>query len=255
MREYAQDNGLTHRSLFTPNDAPRRAPQQFDMDANNLTTVEAFGNDEFYDTEENTGFTRGELEGVLQRAEEARQGNLQSIVEAHQQQIEQEQEQGEGVLRSLARGTLRVGGNIAGNLASGQDLTTSAVSGVAQPALQALSGAVMRRILPQQRPLLDLDNPRPPLGEYTVYPPEAHLQPHQPNVGATQQALPPATSNQPPTPNVQVGGSSSSSSGNAPQPQAKAQPQPQTEETERKGSRKTKKKGLRSKKKKHRHLH
>ena len=255
MREYAQDSGLTHRSLFTPNDAPRRAPQQFDMDANNLTTVEAFGNDEFYDTEENTGFTRGELEGVLQRAEEARQGNLQSIVEAHQQQIEQEQEQGEGVLRSLARATLRVGGNIAGNLASGQDLTTSAVSGVAQLALQALSGAVMRRILPQQRPLLDLDNPRPPLGEYTVYPPEAHLQPHQPNVGATQQALPPATSNQPPTPNVQVGGSSSSSSGNAPQPQAKAQPQPQTEETERKGSRKTKKKGLRSKKKKHRHLH
>ena len=180
------------------------------------------------DTDEDTSFTRVQLEGVIQRAEETRQANQQDIVQAHQQQVEREQQQGDGILRTLGRGTMRVGRNIAGGLASGHDLTTSVIGGLAEPVLSGIGDAVMRRILPQPRPLLDLEAPRTPPNNpnnpwvrnpnpinIAQLPPSIVLQPHQPNVGATQQPLPPAVQ-QPAIPapisNVQQGGSSSSSS-------------------------------------------
>lgn len=154
-------------------------------------------------------FTRAQLEGVIQRAEETRQANQQDIVQAHQQQVEREQQQGDGILRTLGRGTMRVGRNIAGGLASGHDLTTSAIGGLAEPVLSGLGDAVMRRILPQPRPLLDLEAPRTPPNnpwmrnpDIAQLPPSIVLQPHQPNVGATQQALPPAVQQPAPQPNV-----------------------------------------------------
>ena len=102
----------------------------------------------------------------------------------------------------------------------------------------------MRRILPQPRPLLDLEAPRtPPNNPWRAnpniaqLPPSIVLQPHQPNVGATQQPLPPAVQ-QPELParipDVQQGGSrssrasgeaSSSSSGNF-QPHQEEEEQP-----------------------------
>ena len=186
----------------------------------------------FFDTDEDTSFTRAQLEGVIQRAEETRQANQQDIVQAHQQQVEREQQQGDGILRTLGRGSMRVGRNIAGGLVSGHDLTTSVIGGLAEPVLSGIGDAVMRRILP----LLDLEAPRTPPNNPWVrnpnpisiaqLPPSIVLQPHQPNVGATQQPLPPAVQ-QPalpaPTPNVQQGGSSSSSStGNFQFPQGSA---------------------------------
>ena len=219
LREYATDNDLTHRALWDAGAGATDTPTQPEM-YNIGTPIEEYGNDDFFDTEE--GITRAELEGVLQRAEETRQANQQDIVQAHQQQVEREQQQGDGILRTVGRGTMRVGRNIAGGLTSGHDLTTSVIGGLAEPVLSGLGDAVMRRILPQPRPLLDLEAPRtPPNNPWRAnpniaqLPPSIVLQPHQPNVGATQQPLPPAVQ-QPalpaPIPNVQQGGSSSSSS-------------------------------------------
>ena len=67
--------------------------------------AEQYGNDEFFDTDEDTSFTRAQLEGVLQRAGESQQANQQAISQAHPQQVEREQQQqGEGILRTLGRG-------------------------------------------------------------------------------------------------------------------------------------------------------
>ena len=220
LREYATDNDLTHRALWDAGAGATDTPAQPEM-YNIGTPIEEYGNDEYFDTEE--GVTRAELEGVIQRAEETRQANQQDIV----QQVEREPQQGDGILRTLGRGSMRVGRNIAGGLVSGHDLTTSVIGGLAEPVLSGIGDAVMRRILPQPRPLLDLEAPRTPPNNPWVrnpnpiniaqLPPSIVLQPHQPNVGATQQPLPPAVQ-QPalpaPTPNVQQGGSSSSSSGN-----------------------------------------
>ena len=219
LREYATDNDLTHRALWDAGAGATDTPAQPEM--NNIgTPIEEYGNDEFFDTDEDTSFTRAQLEGVIQRAEETRQANQQDIVQAHQQQVEREQQQGDGILRTLGRGSMRVGRNIAGGLVSGHDLTTSVIGGLAEPVLSGIGDAVMRRILPQPRPLLDLEAPRtPPNNPWRAnpniaqLPPSIVLQPHQPNVGATQQPLPPAVQ-QPalpaPTPNVQQGGSRSS---------------------------------------------
>ena len=117
---------------------------------------------------------------------------------------------------------MRVSRNIAGGLVSEHDLTTSVIGGLAEPVLSGIGDAVMRRILPQPRPLLDLEAPRTPPNNpwrrspnplnIAQLPPSIVLQPHQPNVGATQQPLPPAVQ-QPalpaPIPNVQQGGASS----------------------------------------------
>ena len=151
------------------------------------------------------------------------------------------------------------------------DLGTSAVAGLTQEAAQALSETLMRRINPPPRPLLDFEGD-PRAGQFTTYDdmpipnmqylqPSIMLQPHQPNVGATQQPLPVASSSQPtaselpalpppipkrpteprgkprprpspktspeppPRPNFQQGGASSSSSAPPPPP-----PPPQQEE-------------------------
>ena len=224
LREYATDNDLTHRALWDAGAEATDTPAQSEM-YNIATPIEEYGNDEFFDTDEDTSFTRVQLEGVIQRAEETRQQNQQDIVQAHQQQVEREQQQGDGILRTLGRGSMRVGRNIAGGLVSGHDLTTSVIGGLAEPVLSGIGDAVMRRILPQPRPLLDLEAPRTPPNNPWVrnpnpiniaqLPPSIVLQPHQPNVGAIQQPLPPAVQ-QPalpaPIPNAQQGGSSSSSS-------------------------------------------
>ena len=102
----------------------------------------------------------------------------------------------------------------------------------------------MRRNLPQPRPLLDLEAPlSPPRNPSRTNPNFAQLQPfiilhpHQPNIGATQQALPPAL--QPPAlpapqPNFQQGGSSSSSSSaNFQFPQGSARQMGQKEQMQR----------------------
>ena len=203
--------------------------------------AEQYGNDEFFDTDEDTSFTRAQLEGVLQRAGESQQANQQAISQAHPQQVEREQQQqGEGILRTLGRGTMRIGRNIAGGLASGHDLTTSVVGGLAEPVLSGLGDAVMRRFLPQPRPLLDLEAPRSPprnprmtIPNISQLPPSIILQPHQPNVGATQQPLPPAVQ-QPalPATNFQ-GSSSSSSSGNFQFPRGSATQAEQEKQTQR----------------------
>ena len=135
--------------------------------------------------------------------EEAQQGNQQAITQAHQQQVEQEQQQGEGDF-------------------------------------------VMRGVLPQPRPLLPDLRPQPlnlPLTIEDVprFQPSIMLQPHRPNVGATQQPLPP-TGQQlalpAPTPNVQVGGTSSSSSSNFQPHQAPQQEEQTPESTRRRLARK-----------------
>ena len=189
LREYATDNDLTHRALWDAGAGATDTPAQPEM-YNIGTPIEEYGNDEFFDTDEDTSFTRAQLEGVIQRAEETRQANQQDIVQAHQQQVEREQQQGDGILRTLGRGSMRVGRNIAGGLVSGHDLTTSVIGGLAEPVLSGIGDAVMRRILPQPRPLLDLEAPRtPPNNPWRAnpniaqLPPSIVLQPHQPNVG------------------------------------------------------------------------
>ena len=94
-------------------------------------------------------------------------------------------------------------------------------------------------------PLLDLEAPRtPPNNPWRTtpniaqLPPSIVLQPHQPNVGATQQPLPPAVQ-QPALPapqtNFQQGGSSSSSSsGNFQFPRGSARQAEQEEQMQRK---------------------
>ena len=221
LREYATDNDLTHRALWDAGaegstETPR-SPEMYNIG----TPIEQFDNME---VDEQAYL---QTAGALASAEQASQSNRQQLAVAHQQQIEQEQQQSEGVLRSLGSGALRVGGNIAGNVAQGMDLSTASVAGVSQEALQALAGAIMRRFSPQE---VSSSDPIPNM---------QYLQPHQPNVGATQQALPPYNPNAPaerrstaarsfaraqspekkarakepaPRPNVTIGGSSSSSS-------------------------------------------
>ena len=224
LREYATDNDLTHRALWDAGaegstETPRR-PEMYNIG----TPIEQFDNME---VDEEAYL---QTAGALASAEQASQSNRQQLAVAHQQQIEQEQQQSEGVLRSLGSGALRVGGNIAGNVAQGMDLSTASVAGVSQEALQALAGAIMRRFSPQE---ISSSDPIPNM---------QYLQPHQRNVGATQQALPPYNPNAPaerrstaarsfaraqspekkarvkepaPRPNVTIGGSSSSSSAQA----------------------------------------
>ena len=220
LREYASDNDLTHRGVLWDvgaggSDTPPPLPERYNIG----TPIEVYGD---MDVDEGAYL---QTAGAIARAEEASQSNRQQIAQAHQQQIEQEQQQSEGVLRSIGGGALRVAGNTAGNMMQGMDLSTATVAGLSQEMLQALAGSIMRRVSPQQDASLD---PIPNM---------QYLQPHQPNVGATQQALPPYNPTEPvqrrstaarsfaraqspekkaralpPAPNVTVGGSSSSSS-------------------------------------------
>ena len=247
-RQYASDDGRTHRALFTEHDTRRTEPQISNMETDDAAT-EVFGNgDDFVDPQEDTSYTNAQLTDLIQRAEEARRNSTQAITEAHAQQMEVDQHGGDGILHNLGRGLARVGQNIAAGVAAGQDLRAAAIAGVAEPVISGVGDMVMRRILPQQRPLLDIDRavqnansspqqaPNTPPSTTLSLPPSIILQPHQPNIGATQQPLPPAAQ-QPalpaftpaprPTPNFQQGGSSSSSgNANAPPP-----PQQEQEET------------------------
>ena len=269
LREYASDNNFTHRALFTEHDRPEpeqpRSPEMFRIatDTDNMSFIEEFGT-----PPEQQLF---QIDETLGNVATARQGNQQAINQAHQQQLEREEEGGSGILRSLGSGALslgsgalRVGGNVAGNMISGMDFGTAAFAGLTQEAAQALGETLMRRISPPPRQLLDFTGD-PRAGQFTTYDPmpipnmeylqpSIVLQPHQPNVGATQQPLPIASSSQPtlaelppipqrpteprtkarprpspktpppPQPNFQEGGSSSSS-GNAPPPQPPQPPQ------------------------------
>ena len=267
LREYASDNNFTHRALFTEHDRPEpeqpRSPEMFRIatDTDNMSFIEEYGT-----PPEQQLF---QIDETLGNVATAHQGNQQAINQAHQQQLEREEEGGSGILRSLGSGALslgsgalRVGGNVAGNMISGMDFTSAAFAGLTQEAAQALGETLMRRINPPPRQLLDFSGD-PRAGQFTTYDPmpipnmeylqpSIVLQPHQPNVGATQQPLPIASSSQPtlaelppiprpipqrpteprtkarprpspktpppPQPNFQEGGSSSSS-GNAPPPQ------------------------------------
>ena len=271
LREYASDNGLTHRALFTEHDRAQpeqpRTPEQFNIatDPDDMSFVEEFGT-----PPEQQLFQINETLGNIATAQ---QSNQQAIYQAHQQQLEREEEGGSGILRSLGSraldlgsGALRVGSNVAGNMVAGMDLQSSLLAGMTQEAIGAFNETIMNRINPPPRPLLDFTGD-PRAGQFTTYDPmpipnmqylqpSIILRPHQPNVGATQQPLPiasssqptvselpalpatpqpipqrpteprgksrprpsPKTSPEPPRPNFQQGGSSSSS-GNAPPPQ------------------------------------
>ena len=275
QRQYAEDNDMTHRSLFTQHDRPEpeqpRSPEQFNIgtDTDDMSIVDEFGTPQEQQL--------AQVNETLQNVAMAQQGNQQTITQAHQQQLEREEEGGSGVLRSLGSGALRVGGNIAGNIASGMDFRSAAFAGFSQEAMQALRDTLMRRIAPPPRPLLDFTGTARD-GQFTTYDPTpipsmqylqptTILQPHQPNVGATQQPLPIASSSQPaiselprpqrpteprgksrprptpktsptpPQPNFQEGGASGSGSN------PEEERTPPTEEPARKGSRKTKKDG------------
>ena len=210
LREYASDNGLTHRALFTEHDRPEqeqpRSPEQFNIATDAESMIEEFGT-----PPEQQLFQLNETLGNIATAQ---QGNQQAMYEAHQQQLEREEQGGSGVLRSLGSGALslgsgalRVGGNVAGNMASGMDFTSAAFAGVSQEASQTLRDTFMNRINPPPRPLLDFTGD-PRAGQFTTYDPmpipnmqylepSIILQPHQPNAGATQQPLPIASSSQP----------------------------------------------------------
>ena len=276
LREYASDNNFTHRALFTEHDRPSpeqpRSPEMFNIatDTDNMSFIEEFGT-----PPEQQLF---QIDETLGNVATAHQGNQQAINQAHQQQLEREEEGGSGILRSLGSGALslgsgalRVGGNVAGNMISGMDFTSAAFAGLTQEAAQALGETLMRRINPPPRQLLDFSGD-PRAGQFTTYDPmpipnmeylqpSIVLQPHQPNVGATQQPLPIASSSQPtlaelppiprpipqrpteprtksrprpspktpppPQPNFQQGGSSSSS-GNAPPQQPPQNERPRT---------------------------
>ena len=274
MRQYADDNNLTHRAIFTEHDRPPpeqpRTPEMFNIATDQeeeRSTIEEYGTppeQQFFEVNE-----------ALQNLSMTQQQNQEAFAQAHQQQLEREEEGGSGILRrlgsgalSLGGGALRVGSNVAGNMMSGMDFGSSLVTGISQEAAQL----AMNRLLPQPRPLLDFSGTARD-GQYTTYDPtpipntqylqpSIVLQPHQPNVGATQQPLPIASSSQPtqaelppippatppqrpaepkakpspkpspktspsppPQPNFQQGGASSSSSGNAPAPQAPQQPE------------------------------
>ena len=281
MRQYADDNNLTHRAIFTEHDRPSpeqpRTPNLDNVGMHlgappemfNIATDTMASEEEEYGTPPEQHFF--DLNEALQNLSMTQQQNQQAFAQAHQQQLEREEEGGSGILRSLGSGALslgsgalRVGGNVAGKMISGMDLGTAAFAGLSQEAMQVL----MNRLLPQPRPLLDFSGTARE-GQYTTYDPtpipniqylqpSIVLQPHQPNVGATQQPLPIASSSQPtlaelppiphpipqrpteprtksrprpspktpppPQPNFQEGGSSSSS-GNAPPPQPPQPPQ------------------------------
>ena len=269
LREYASDNNFTHRALFTEHDRPSpeqpRSPEMFNIatDTDNMSFIEEFGT-----PPEQQLF---QIDETLGNVATSRQDNQHAINQAHQQQLEREEEGGSGILRSLGSGALRVGGNVAGNMISGMDFTSAAFAGLTQEAAQALGETLMRRINPPPRQLLDFSGD-PRAGQFTTYDPmpipnieylqpSIVLQPHQPNVGATQQPLPIASSSQPtlaelppiprpiphrpteprtksrprpspktpppPQPNFQQGGSSSSS-GNAPPQQPPQNERPRT---------------------------
>ena len=187
LRQYASDNGLTHRALFTQHDAPTaQGPEHFSIATDEESgTIEHYGGDMEVDSANDVYI---QASNAVSTAEQLRDTNSQQLVQAHQQQIAQEQQRSEGVLRSLGSGALRVGGNIAGNMAGGMDLSTASVAGLSQEAIQALAGAIMRRVSPQQDQPLSSTDPIPNMQYLT---PTANLRSHQPNVGATQQALPP----------------------------------------------------------------
>ena len=282
LREYASDNDVTHRALFTQRDRPEpeqpRSPEMYNIgtDAESMSVMEEFGT-----PPEQQLF---QIDETLGNATRAQQGNRQAIYQAHQQQLEREEEGGSGILRTLGSralrlgsGALRVGGNVAGNMASGMDFGSSLVAGMSQEAINTLGQSIMNRVNPPPRPLLDfIGDPR--AGQFTTYDempipnmqflqPSIVLQPHQPNVGATQQPLPiasssqptiselpalpppptipqrpteprgkprprpsPKTSPEPPRPNFQQGGSSSSS-GNSPPPPSQTEPKKEAPRT------------------------
>ena len=181
---------------------PPRSPQRFNIDTGD-TRTEVYGNDDTsFDTEEGqTDYTNAQLTEVIRRAEEARQTNQAEIAQSHQQQMEVDQEGGDGVLHSLGRGLVRAVSNTASGVASGQDLRTSAIAGFAEPVLSGIGDMVMPRIQPQPRPLLDflggaqnqaVLTPSSQTPSRFNMSPTITLQPHQPNIRATQQPLPPA---------------------------------------------------------------
>ena len=90
MRQYAQETGMTHRALFRETGGEREGENaeaeeflDFDDDRQSLASIR-----------DDQNYTRAELEGVLGRAGEAQQANQGAIAQAHQQHLEQEQEQG-----------------------------------------------------------------------------------------------------------------------------------------------------------------
>ena len=276
MREYAQDNGLTHRSLFTQNDT-ERAPQHFDIGDGQGSTIE-----EFMDVEEgdlNEMYSQNNIETAIARVQEQQAQHQQDIVMANREQLQEEQAQGDGILHGMLRRGGQMAGNVVAGLASGQDLGTSVASGVGVPLLTDMGRLLLNRMLPQP----PAPNPEPLQIQYLR--PTINLDTHQPNVGATQQPLPVAVAQQPmalPAPSPQPSTSTPTYSewsqtagepklrstarqsfekAKTPQKKAKAkpapnvqeggasssssgndpQPQTQTEATDRKGSRKTKK--------------
>ena len=211
LREYASDNNFTHRALFTEHDRTEpeqpRSPEVFNIatDADTNSVIEEYG------TPQQQLF---EINETLQNVATAHQGNQQAITQAHQQQLDREEEGGSGILRSLGSGALRIGGNVAGNMASGMNFSSAMLSGMTQEAMQALQETLMRRVVPPPRPLLDFTGEGRSNREFTTYEatpitnmqylqPSIILQPHQPNTGATQQPLPIASSSQPTTTELQ----------------------------------------------------
>ena len=210
-RQYAEDNDTTYKA-FTQHDRPEpeqpRTPEQFNIgtDPDDMSYIEEYGT-----PQEQQLFQINETLGNIATAQ---QSNQQAIYQAHQQQLEREEEGGSGILRSLGSGALslgsgalRVGGNVAGNMVSGMDFGSSLLAGMSQEAISAFNEAIMNRINPPPRPLLDFTGD-PRAGQFTTYDPmpipnmqylqpSIILQPHQPNVGATQQPLPIASSSQP----------------------------------------------------------
>ena len=103
----------------------------------------------------------------------------------------------------------------ASSVASGQDLRTSAIAGFAEPVLSGIGVMAMRRIQPQPRPLLDflggaqnqeVSTPHSQTPSSFSMSTTLTLQPHQPNVGATQQPVPPSAVQHPALPAVSLRG-------------------------------------------------
>ena len=151
MRQYASDEGLTHRALFTHHN---NSPERFDIHTDDART-ETYGNDDSsFDTEEGqTDDTNAQMTEIIRRAEEARQMNQEAIAQAQQRQMEIEQEGGDRVLHSLGRSLVRAVSNTVSAVASGQDIRTSAIAEFAEPVSSGIGDMVMRRIQPQPRPL------------------------------------------------------------------------------------------------------
>ena len=152
LREYATDNELTHRSLFTQNDRPEpdqpRSPEMYNIgtDQDDMSFVEEFGTPQEQQLME--------VNQVLQNIATAQQSNQQAITQAHQQQLEREEQGGTGILRTLGNSALSLGSNIAGNVASGMDFSSALVSGMSQEALQVLRDTLMTRIVPPPGPII-----------------------------------------------------------------------------------------------------